>query len=175
MWLLLALACSGGRGDTPGGGGHLDSTADCDLCGGGCVDFEDIGSASHVEGEVAYDTYPPMGGDHNACWTEWGVHTAEVPEENWVHNLEHGGVVFLYQCPDGCDAEVEQLAGYVTALGPTAVLTPYSAMDVRFAAVSWGWRLEQDCLDMSTMQTFYAAHVGNGPESSTASPSSGCM
>lgn len=175
MWLLFTLACAGDGSDTVGGGGHLDSSDSCDLCGGGCVDLEEQGSAAHVEGEVAYTSIPPMGGDHNACWTEWGVHTEEVPEENWVHNLEHGGVVFLYNCPEGCEEEVTQLAGYVTALGPTAVLTPYSAMEVRFAAVSWGWRLLQDCLDMSTMQTFYGAHVDQGPESSTSSPSSGCM
>lgn len=174
MWLWLALACTGGGPASKGAGGHLDSSADCDLCGGGCVDYEDVGSASHVEGEVAYETYPPMGGDHDACWAEWGVHTTAVADENWVHNLEHGGVVFLYDCPEGCDGEVSQLSAYVTALGPTALLTPYAEMDVKFAAVSWGWRLLQDCLDMSTMQTFYSVHVDHGPESSTASPS-GCM
>ncbi len=172
MWLWIALACTG---DGSGSGALLDSSESCDLCGGGCVDHVELGSASHVEGEVAYDTKPPMGGDHNACWAEWGVHAEAVADENWVHNLEHGGVVFLYNCPDGCETEVEQLSGYVTALGPTALLTPYAEMEDRFAAVSWGWRLLQDCLDLSAMQTFYANHVDQGPESSTSGPADGCM
>lgn len=171
-WLWIALACTGKPSPS---GALLDSSDTCELCGAGCVDHEQPGSASHVEGEVAYDTIPPMGGDHNACWAEWGVHTEEVADENWVHNLEHGGVVFLTNCPDGCEAEEGELSAYVSALGPTALLTPYPAMDVRFAAVSWGWRLLQDCLDMGAMETFYLNHVDQGPESSTSGPSDGCM
>ncbi len=174
MWLILALACE--RSDLGDEGkGLLDSSAECDLCLGGCVEHDEPTTAEHVEGDVVYDDPPPTGGNHNACWAAWGVHTEEVPDENWVHNLEHGGVVFLYDCPDGCEEEQAELAAYVTSLGSQGLLTPYAAMQSRYAAVAWGWRLQQDCLDMDAMRTFFTNHVDEAPESTTAAPSEGCM
>lgn len=176
-WTILLLGCKVGVARETGdeGKGLLDSGAECDLCGGGCVQHEEPTTREHVDGDIVYDDPPPMGGNHNACWAEWGVHTEEVGDEHWVHNMEHGGVVFLYNCPDGCDEEVTELTQYVTSVGSLALLTPYSEMPYRFAAVSWGWRLLQDCLDMDTMDVFYTNHVGEGPESSSANPPDGCM
>lgn len=162
-------ACAGSVGEP------LDSSATCDLCEGGCLQNVEPSSASHVEGDVIYEDPPPTGGDHNACWADWGVHTEAVPDENWVHNMEHGGVIFLYNCPDGCDAEVAELTNYVVSLGPTALLTPYAEMPYRFAATSWGWRLVLDCYDRDALHTFYNQHVDQAPESSTSYPAEGCM
>lgn len=174
--MVLMLACAGQGPETGDEGkGLLDSAADCELCDGGCVEHQEPTSAEHVEEELVYDDPPPMGGNHNACWAEWGVHTEEVPDERWVHNLEHGGVVFLYNCPDGCEADLSALTAFVEARGAQVLLSPYSLMPTRFAAVAWGWRLTQDCLDLETMEVFYTNHVDEGPESSTSGPSSGCM
>lgn len=182
IWLLISclsttntsgpatlIGCAGTVGEP------LDSSSDCDLCSGGCVENIEPTSHAHVEGDVVYDDPPPTGGDHNACWADWGVHAEEVGDEHWVHNMEHGGVIFLYNCPDGCDDDVAAMANYVTSLGPTALMTPYAAMPYRYATVSWGWRLLQSCLDLETMKSFYNAHVDQAPESSTAYPSDGCM
>ena len=148
---------------------------DCDLCAGGCEETIQSRDASHETGYLDYDDPPPTGGDHNPCWAAWGVHSEEVRDEFWVHNLEHGGVAFLYNCPEGCADDVATLEGYVLTLGPTALLTPYAALPTRYAAVAWEHRLLQDCLDLGAMQAFYQDHVDNGPESSTSSPSEGCM
>jgi hypothetical protein len=133
-----------------------------------------ITSASHVDGDIEYSDSPPAGGDHNRCWATWGVHTEAVRDENWVHNLEHGGIVFLYNCPAGCDVERTELEGF--AEGRTMMLvTPFSEMPKKFAAVAWGWRLVADCLDMEAFAAFYDAHVDNAPESIASNPSSGCL
>ena len=166
----LTLAACSGTVATP-----LDSSADCDLCDGGCVQNIEPTSRNHETGDIVYDDPPPTGGDHSPCWTDWGVHTEEVGDEHWVHNMEHGGVIFLYNCPDGCDDQVSAMAAYVTSLGPTAVMTPYSEMPYTYATTSWGWRLLLNCFDLEAMQTFYKAHVGQGPESSTSAPPDGCM
>lgn len=133
-------------------------------------------SAQHVEGEVDYPDHPPMGGDHNECWTSWTAHPTEVPEENWVHNMEHGGVVFLYNCPESCDDEVASLTDFVAGL-PTgrAVLTPYAEMDWQFGAVAWEHRLLTGCLDLDAFQSFFDEHVGHGTEDMTGDPGTGCM
>ena len=167
MWWTLLLACTGET--TP----KVDA---CAICDGGCLE-ETIPSepASHVTGGVDYTDTPPTGGDHDPCWAAWGVHDEPVPDESWVHNLEHGGVVFLYRCPEGCAEDVADLAAHIEALGPTALLTEYDQMAYSFGAVAWEHRLQLDCYDWGTLEAFYEAHVDQGPESSTASPSSGCM
>jgi hypothetical protein len=149
----------------------------CAACEGRCVEtYTPADGASHVDGDLSYPDEPPSSGDHNGCWASWGVHTEEVAAENWVHNLEHGGVVFLYDCPEGCATEVEQLAAYVSSLPEgRAILSPYAAAEYRFTAVAWEHRLELGCLDLPLFQSFYGEHVGRGPEDVTSEPSSSCM
>jgi hypothetical protein len=131
-------------------------------------------SAQHVEGDLVYGDPPPAGGDHNACWAPWGVHSEEVPDERWVHNLEHGGVVLLYRCEEGCKDEVDVLADLVSGK-PQAMLTPYAELDARFAAVAWGVRLVSDCFDVQAFADFYERHVDRAPESVPSGPPSNCL
>jgi hypothetical protein len=153
-----------------------DHTVPCDVCGGACDAAEqDFGSARHITHPIDYADTPPYGGDHNPCWAAWGVHTEPVDDDNWVHNLEHGGVVFLYNCPEGCDEDATAIADLATSLGPYALVTPYSDMTRKFAVISWGHRLEMDCRDDDVLRQFYIDHQDNAPESSISDPGSGCM
>jgi hypothetical protein len=130
-------------------------------------------SAFHVRGDVIYSDAPPVGGDHNICWAKWGVYDEELADERWVHNLEHGGVVFLYNCPDGCANDVDTMRVFVS--GRTqALLTPYNALPTRYAVVSWGVRLTTNCFDMPAFQQFYQEHVDNAPESIADDPQRSC-
>jgi hypothetical protein len=152
------------------------SSVDCENCDSTCeLDTTPVEHANHVEGEVSYEQMPPSGGDHNPCWAEWGVHTEAVDPENWVHNLEHGGVVFLYNCPEGCDAELELLTEQVTELDTMVLLTPFSDMDTRFAVIAWEHRLLMGCLDLDRISEFYTEHVDQAPESVASMPPSDCM
>ena len=136
-----------------------------------------VTSAGHVDGPVVYPDPPPTSGDHNPCWAVWGVHTDAVPAERWVHNLEHGGVVFLYNCPpSGCGSDADALAqitAFVSA-HPLALMTPYTGMTQRFAVVSWGHRLVSSCVDADAATRFYEAHVNWGPESISSNPDPSC-
>jgi hypothetical protein len=91
------------------------------------------------------------------------VHATAVPDERFVHNLEHGGVDFLYNCPDGCAAEQAELEGLAGGR-PFAVVVPYQEMTARFAVVAWGYRLVTDTLDLDAFEAFYDEHVDQGPE-----------
>jgi hypothetical protein len=130
-------------------------------------------SAFHVRGDVMYSDPPPVGGNHNECWAKWGAYDEELADERWVHNLEHGGVIFLYNCPEGCANEVDTMRVFVS--GRTqALLTPYAALPTRFAVVSWGVRLTTNCFDMPAFQQFYQEHVDNAPESVADNPPRSC-
>lgn len=149
----------------------------CDACGGECVlEVEEARSARHVEGEVAYESYPPTGGDHDACWAEWGVHTEVVQPENFVHNLEHGGVVFVYATELPADDLAALTALVVSLPQGRAILTPASdPMDALVAAVAWEQRIRLGCADVATLEAFFWAHVGKAPEDVTSDPGACAM
>jgi len=106
---------------------------------------------THVTGPVRYSVTPPVGGDHNATWLNCGVYDKPVPNENAVHNLEHGAVWITYQ-PSLPVSEVSQLrafAGKQTVLSPPGAsgssrymdLTPYPGLPAPIVASSWGFQL----------------------------------
>ena len=148
----------------------------CDDCDTTCqVDHLPTDEQSHLEGDIDYEHQPPAGGNHNRCWADWGVHTEPLDAINFVHNQEHGGVIFLYNCPDGCPAEVAVLTQLVEELSLLAILAPYPEMEHRFAATAWEHRILMNCLDVDAMSDFYTAHVDNGPESTASMPPGDCM
>ncbi|MDP2314995.1 MAG: DUF3105 domain-containing protein [Pseudomonadota bacterium] len=167
IWLLLACEPNENAVTEP-------STTPCDSCGGACVeDAQPAESRQHVDVEVDYPSYPPSGGDHDACWAEWGVHTEAVRTENWVHNLEHGGVVFLYDATLAA-ADLAGLTAWVESLPQgRAILTPASEpMDAQVAAVSWEHRLLLGCFDGAALDDFFWSRIGKAPEDVTSDPGS---
>jgi Protein of unknown function (DUF3105) len=105
---------------------------------------------THVTGLVRYSVTPPVGGDHNATWLNCGVYDKPVPNENAVHNLEHGAVWITYQ-PSLPQSEVSQLRAFVggqTVLSPAGAsssrymdLTPFPGLPAPIVASSWGFQL----------------------------------
>ncbi|MBM4362046.1 MAG: DUF3105 domain-containing protein [Deltaproteobacteria bacterium] len=156
-----------------------DGGAVCTSCGD-CDEAVAVTGGVHVDDPIDYPDLPPAGGDHASCWAPWGAHEDEVPDDRWVHNLEHGGVVLLYRCatPD-CAAEAADLAELraLVESSPQLLLTPSAELPTRFAAVAWGRRLRSDCLDPEAARRFYESHA-NGPGAPepgiAAGPPSGC-
>src|SRR6185369_14582141 len=57
-----------------------------------------------------YKSYPPSSGQHwGNTWADWKMYEQPVPSEEYVHNLEHGGIVLLYRCDTPCPELVKQL------------------------------------------------------------------
>jgi hypothetical protein len=186
LWLscCLCLACSDSSKDPEPADAEADAGAApaeagqpvedgiCTSCDS-CEEYLAVGSFNHLEGSIDYPSLPPAGGDHNACWTTFGVHARELEDDYWVHNLEHGAVVFLHNCPDGCDDEREQLEALVDTR-PFALVMPYAKLPTRFGVVAWEYRLLSDCFDETAFTEFYTDHVNRARESTTSPPPSGC-
>lgn len=125
---------------------------------------------------VTYLHNPPTSGCHynlgyGDAPIQSGVYNQSVPSEYWVHNLEHGYIVVLYNCPSGCSTEFNQLHDWDKSLAPTpgfpyakALVLPYTSMDVPFAVESWDWYDPMPVFSLSEVQKFYANHENNGPE-----------
>ena len=58
---------------------------------------------------------PPVSGEHYAAWARWQIHDVAVPRGYWVHNLEHGGVAFLYR-PDAPQDLIDALVRVYEAI-----------------------------------------------------------
>lgn len=155
VWLVLA-GCAGDP---------------CDLGGQAYEDTQQ----DHVSGEIVYEDEPPAGGPHDSCWAPWGMHVDDVvAPRNFVHNLEHGGVVFLWDCDD-CATDVATIGDTVDRLGAWAMGTRYPGLRWPFAAVAWGVRGHANCLDADAMTRFYSHNVDRGPESTPRDPSAACV
>ena len=180
---LLACSSSGSEGPAPAvdsGGPPLLS--DAGACGVTTQRYS-ITSANHLpQGTpVPYVSNPPCGGDHYAQWITWGAHSIAIPPGNWVHNLEHGGVAFLYRCasraacPDVA-AKMEALAASLpidpvcTADGEgvrtrvVVVPDPDLPVGVEVAAAAWGNTLVARCWDEAAFHDFFVQHEGHGSE-----------
>lgn len=108
------------------------------------VSFPNLGNlhiATADQPHTPYNSAPPSSGPHLGVLAEWGVHEDPVPQELFVHNMEDGGVVFTYDCPDGCDDLVGGLSEIVEG-GSRRLLTPYEGIEhdgtgYRAAAAAW--------------------------------------
>jgi len=108
---------------------------------------------------------PPSSGSHwpaPAAPVKAGVYDQPVPFEATTHNLEHGGIVIVY---NGVSiAELAQLKQYVNdTIAKTkfakVLLMPYTGLkDAKVTAVAWDWRLNLQSADLPSLTKFIAVH-----------------
>jgi uncharacterized protein DUF3105 len=134
-----------------------------------------IGASSCSEGAmhvpqdsvVEWMSDPPQSGPHFPTWETWGEHEEVVPRGNWVHNLEHGGIVLSYRCNDDCEPELAVLREVVAQRPELRILLtadPFLLGDERFAALSWTWMHRFDTPSLDELLCFADQHEGQAPE-----------
>src|SRR5262249_32423951 len=69
-----------------------------------------------------YNSTPPTSGPHLPYVAPWGIHTEQIPDQLQVHNLEDGGVLVQYNCPDGCPDLVAKLKNLVSGYDHQVIL-----------------------------------------------------
>lgn len=111
-------------------------------------------------GTMSYNSTPPTSGPHIGRIAAWGVHTEPVPNELQVHNLEDGGVMVQYDCPDGCEDLVTQLAEVVSQYRDQVILAPYPGMDATIALTAWNRIDKLDSFDRDRIDAFIKAYRG---------------
>jgi len=142
--------------------------------------------SAHVEPPtiVKYRHDPPTSGCHyssDQAPIKPGAYNQAIPPENWVHNLEHGYIAVLYNCPSppGCRDDFKKLYDWSKSLPPDPggrvqyakiLILPWPTMKPRFAAVSWDWYDDLGgTLNMDEVQRFYDNHVNQSTEGPAAS------
>jgi hypothetical protein len=117
QWIFIAVAAviviaaaavgigfimSGGDG---GGSGAVDGPGDCQRQ---TFDALEANHVPELPEDYDYNSIPATSGFHNNQTAIWNLYDEPVPQINYVHNLEHGGVVVQYgsEVPDTAITQV---------------------------------------------------------------------
>jgi hypothetical protein len=113
---------------------------------------------------------PPTSGHHHSDMEKrLGEHRLPVPRERYIHSMEHGAVVLVYHCPQGCEEELEVLREVLKEReGPEdlVIMTPdplLSGPD-RFALISWNWLYRFNVPNKKSMLCYIDQHQRFGRE-----------
>ncbi len=126
------------------------------------------GLNAHVEPRIVdYNTSPPTSGDHWNGPARCGFYEEGLPDEQIVHNLEHGHVVVSYNLPSV--EEVDQLKDALNGVGLSAIWGVSRSYDKipsgTVALAAWGVLDTMQEVDKDRIETFFDTYSGTlGPE-----------
>lgn len=110
----------------------------------------------------AYNSNPPTSGPHYAQPADWGVYQEPLPDEELVHNLEHGGIWISYK---DIDADTKSKLEAIGKANPgSVVVTPRPANDSKIALASWTRLMKLDSSDETKILDFIKANKNKSPE-----------
>jgi len=119
-----------------------------------------------------YNSNPPTSGLHyanelNARFYETNEYT--FPAAYLVHNLEHGYVIFWYNCDliseSACTDLKTQIKSVMDELGGTKLIAyPWPSIDVPVVITSWGRLQKFESFDTDQVKAFYRANLNRSPE-----------
>jgi hypothetical protein len=133
-----------------------------------------VGGRQHVPQDtpINWPHKPPSSGSHYPNALAWGPYQSEQKVGNWLHNLEHGGVVLVYRCSGStCQDLYSQALAVYQQLPKDSLFnevkfisTPDNDMKPNFAVLSWGKESDSNNISASDITKFYLANVDHGPE-----------
>jgi hypothetical protein len=134
-------------------------------------------SRDHIPTDQVPANYnnPPAGGEHYDTtlpakfYLESDVaRLAPRPEGYLTHNLEHGYVIFWYDCDipgTDCSALQQTIQQVMNATGNTKLIAfPWHKLTVPLAMSSWGQVMYFPTLDTAAMQQFVLSNRYKAPE-----------
>jgi hypothetical protein len=164
----VGFIMAGSGGDDDGAAG---ATGDCQ------VQTFDALEASHVEAlpeDYEYNSVPATSGLHSPQTAIWNVYDQPVPQINYVHNLEHGGMIVQYGSAVS-DAVVGQLTDWyqgdtrgliVAPLAPDLEEEDATLAD-KIVLTSWTHKMTCSSFDEGALDDFkddYRGPQGDAPE-----------
>ena len=164
--LIPFLAGCGGGGGTTNPPVNPTPVAGC-----ATVPVANEGWVHVAEGSaITYRANPPASGPHYPVWARYEEHATTVARGYWVHDLEHGGIVFLYRpgapagVVDGLRAAYRALPNDPACGHKRALLTADPDLPTDTAVVAADFMLQAGCTDAAAIRAFVDARIGRGPE-----------
>ncbi len=123
-----------------------------------------------------YPTDPPAGGVHYGTELDAGFYEetdvavlSQYPEGSLVHNLEHGYVIFWYNCAAPSQADCDALKTSIREVmdefdGLKLIAFPWKSLDVPLVMTSWGRLLRFESFERAQARAFIQANRNHAPE-----------
>jgi hypothetical protein len=123
-----------------------------------------------------YNSNPPTSGQHYVQPLQPGFYDEEdianllsPAHVSAVHNLEHGYIIFWYNCDllteAGCDELKSELQNYMSnSLVSKLIAFPWTSTDVPLVLTAWGRLLEMETFNSSQARNFINSNRLNAPE-----------
>jgi hypothetical protein len=127
--------------------------------------FESQGQEHIAQGateHLPYSSNPPTSGPHWPQPAEWGIYKATQPDEQLVHNLEHGGIWISYK-PE-MDADTVAKLEDFTRRYPLIVVEPRPANTSPISLAAWTRLQHLESYDERAILEFIEAYHNKGPE-----------
>ncbi len=121
---------------------------------------------------------PPNSGPHCGSVAACRVYSEPVSRCLYIHNLEHGHAVFLYNCPEGCPDEVAKLEAAAASVKAgangvrRALVAPDPQLPQRVAAMLWRRTYLVDSAEPEALQCLLALQDIDAPEPGLSCPGS---
>ena len=137
--------------------------------------FPIMTSSPHIDQDTDPGTYnsdPPTSGLHypqeaTAGFFDTNIYT--YPAGYLVHNLEHGYIIYWYNCDllseSACSELKTQIKSVIDELGSVKVIAyPWPSIDVPVVATSWGRLQKFETFNSDQARAFYRANLNKAPE-----------
>jgi len=123
-----------------------------------------------------YSTDPPTSGTHYPTWWQAGFYdetsqeaTSVSPAGYLVHNLEHGYIIFWYNCTlvtlEECETLKSELRAVIEEANSFKVIAfPWTTTDVPVVATSWGHLLKMETFDPELAAEMIQRNRNHAPE-----------
>ncbi len=117
-----------------------------------------VSAANHVLCPGAFETSPPMSGDHFPAWQNCGFYDRAVRDETATHSLEHGAVWIAYD-PDLETAMVDEIRA-LTQTDDHFLAAPYPGLKNPIVLSAWQRQVAVDTISDPAVASFVADQLG---------------
>lgn len=110
-----------------------------------------------------YNSNPPSSGPHWLSPSDNGYFENEFPDEQLLHNLEHGHIWIAFKADIGDDVKTK-IKEITEKEDWKVVAAPRSKNDSKIALVAWGRVLKMEEPDYKKIEDFIRTYRNRGPE-----------
>ena len=119
-----------------------------------------------------YNSDPPTSGPHYPNEVQAGFYDTnsyQYPAGYLVHNLEHGYIIFWYNCSlleeAACTDLKSQIKSVMDEFNNVKVIAyPWDSLDVPVAMTSWGRLQKMETFEAAQARAFYENNLNRSPE-----------
>tara|TARA_A100001037_G_scaffold58660_1_gene50802 strand:+ start:408 stop:1085 length:678 start_codon:yes stop_codon:yes gene_type:complete len=150
---------------------------------GGHIPIDPDDGRGHITNNIdrggPYSVVPATSGAHwfgpttasgSSAPARWGRYTDILPDEVLIHNLEHGGIGFHYDCEVDCPDTIKALDDLIPRNPSMYIMSPYPGMPSKIAITAWRHHLYLDEVDEDQIRKFIDEYQNRAPESVPENP-----